>query len=243
MTPARFGAVAAMLDATARYCVLGRSRFSSANNHLVGELAGLAAVTLLVPGCRTLRAGTARPRRTARRGRPADPGRRCRSGTGCGVPDLHRRAARRRRRPGGRPRRLGAGPPGGGGGAGCGLPAGDGHPRAPDRRRRRGVRAAVGRRAGAYRRAHLDLVAAVTDGPAPAGTATTPAREWFAAMLDGSRRPRPAVTSTIRGAYGSTWHPDGGLVVLRARAGGSRSTSGRWGISRSPRTATPTPWP
>jgi hypothetical protein len=37
------------LDASARYCWQGRSRFSSANNHLVGELAGLVTVHLLFP--------------------------------------------------------------------------------------------------------------------------------------------------------------------------------------------------
>lgn len=49
MTVQRFRRVSAMLDAGARYCWSGRSRFSSANNHLVGELTGLVTVHLLYP--------------------------------------------------------------------------------------------------------------------------------------------------------------------------------------------------
>ena len=49
MTTARYRRVVRMLDASARYCWTARSRFSSANNHLVGELAGLVIVHLLFP--------------------------------------------------------------------------------------------------------------------------------------------------------------------------------------------------
>ncbi|WP_245909132.1 heparinase II/III family protein [Mycobacterium neglectum] len=49
LTAQRYRRVARMLDASARYCWRERSRFSSANNHLVGELAGLATVHLLFP--------------------------------------------------------------------------------------------------------------------------------------------------------------------------------------------------
>ena len=217
MTPARFGAVAAMLDATARYCVLGRSRFSSANNHLVGELAGLAAVTLLVPGL----PDAARRERLALDGLRAEADRQILA-DGVGAEQavgyqiftaelLAVVAALVADRDGSAPDHLVAAVVRGADFLrGMGTPA----PRIGDDDEGFALRldAEPVRTVGA----HLDLVAAVTDGPAPAGTATTPAREWFAAMLDGSRRPRPAVTSTIRGAYGSTWHPDGGLVVLRA---------------------------
>ncbi|WP_091947828.1 heparinase II/III family protein [Trujillonella endophytica] len=49
LTPARFERVVRMLAASAERCWRHRSRFSSANNHLVGELAGLATVALLFP--------------------------------------------------------------------------------------------------------------------------------------------------------------------------------------------------
>jgi glycosyltransferase involved in cell wall biosynthesis len=49
MTTERFHRVLRMLDASARYCWQGRSRFSSANNHLIGELSGLITVHLLIP--------------------------------------------------------------------------------------------------------------------------------------------------------------------------------------------------
>ncbi len=49
LTTQRYRRVVRMLDASARYCWRARSRFSSANNHLVGELAGLATVHLLFP--------------------------------------------------------------------------------------------------------------------------------------------------------------------------------------------------
>ena len=45
-----------MLAASAAYCWSGRSRYSSANNHLVGELAGLATVAVMFP--RLARAST-----------------------------------------------------------------------------------------------------------------------------------------------------------------------------------------
>jgi Heparinase II/III-like protein/Heparinase II/III N-terminus len=49
LTADRFSRVVAMLDASARLCWRQRSRFSSANNHLIGELAGLLTVHLLFP--------------------------------------------------------------------------------------------------------------------------------------------------------------------------------------------------
>jgi hypothetical protein len=49
LTTPRFRRVVRMLDASARYCWHARSRFSSANNHLIGELAGLVIVHLLLP--------------------------------------------------------------------------------------------------------------------------------------------------------------------------------------------------
>lgn len=45
----RYRAVVTMLDASARRCAADRSRFSSANNHLIGELAGLAVIAILHP--------------------------------------------------------------------------------------------------------------------------------------------------------------------------------------------------
>lgn len=49
MTAQRYRRVVRMLDASARHCWHGRSRFSSANNHLIGELAGLVTVHLFFP--------------------------------------------------------------------------------------------------------------------------------------------------------------------------------------------------
>ncbi|WP_138735707.1 heparinase II/III family protein [Modestobacter excelsi] len=49
LTPVRFERVVRMLAGSAERCWRDRSRFSSANNHLVGELAGLATVALLFP--------------------------------------------------------------------------------------------------------------------------------------------------------------------------------------------------
>ena len=49
MTTQRYRRVVRMLDASARYCWHARSRFSSANNHLIGELTGLVTVHLLFP--------------------------------------------------------------------------------------------------------------------------------------------------------------------------------------------------
>lgn len=56
LTTERFRAVVEVLEASARRCWTDRSRFSSANNHLVGELSGLATIGLLLPelpGART----------------------------------------------------------------------------------------------------------------------------------------------------------------------------------------------
>ncbi|MEZ0340658.1 alginate lyase family protein [Mycobacterium sp. pV006] len=49
ITPDRYRRLAHMLDASARYCWQARSRFSSANNHLIGEMSGLAVIHLLFP--------------------------------------------------------------------------------------------------------------------------------------------------------------------------------------------------
>jgi hypothetical protein len=49
LTAARYRRIVRMLDASARYCWRARSRFSSANNHLIGELVGLVTVHLLFP--------------------------------------------------------------------------------------------------------------------------------------------------------------------------------------------------
>ncbi|MDF2977059.1 MAG: hypothetical protein K0S40_1787 [Actinomycetospora sp.] len=49
LTPDRLRRVVRMLAAGARRCWRDRSRHSSANNHLIGELAGLAAVAIALP--------------------------------------------------------------------------------------------------------------------------------------------------------------------------------------------------
>ncbi len=49
LTTARYRRVVRMLDASARHCWNDRSRFSSANNHLIGELTGLVTVRLMFP--------------------------------------------------------------------------------------------------------------------------------------------------------------------------------------------------
>lgn len=49
LTTARYQRLVHMLDATARYCWRARSRFSSANNHVIGELTGMVTVCLLFP--------------------------------------------------------------------------------------------------------------------------------------------------------------------------------------------------
>ncbi|MCG7595435.1 alginate lyase family protein [Mycobacterium sp. PSTR-4-N] len=49
LTTPRYQRLVRMLDATARYCWRARSRFSSANNHLIGELSGMVTVCLLFP--------------------------------------------------------------------------------------------------------------------------------------------------------------------------------------------------
>ncbi|MEP9415048.1 alginate lyase family protein [Gordonia sp. VNQ95] len=48
-TEDRFVAAAGILAASAQRCWAGRSLFSSANNHLIGEMAGLATVALILP--------------------------------------------------------------------------------------------------------------------------------------------------------------------------------------------------
>jgi len=52
LTVERFRRIVRMLAESARRCRNERSRYSSANNHLVGELAGLAVVALLFPDLR-----------------------------------------------------------------------------------------------------------------------------------------------------------------------------------------------
>ncbi|CRK49508.1 conserved hypothetical protein [Rhodococcus sp. RD6.2] len=52
LSPARFRRVVEMLDTSARYCWRGRSRFTSANNHVIGELTGVVCVTALLPELR-----------------------------------------------------------------------------------------------------------------------------------------------------------------------------------------------
>ncbi|KWX66507.1 alginate lyase family protein [Mycobacterium sp. NAZ190054] len=49
MTPQRYRNTVRMLDVSARYCWRARSRFSSANNHVIGEMSGLIVVHLLFP--------------------------------------------------------------------------------------------------------------------------------------------------------------------------------------------------
>lgn len=49
ITPDRYRCLLHMLDASARYCWRARSRFSSANNHVIGEMSGLAVIHLLFP--------------------------------------------------------------------------------------------------------------------------------------------------------------------------------------------------
>ena len=52
LTPERYRRAVRMLAQSAHRCWNERSRFSSANNHLVGELAGLATVAILFPELR-----------------------------------------------------------------------------------------------------------------------------------------------------------------------------------------------
>ncbi|WP_205528423.1 heparinase II/III family protein [Desertimonas flava] len=49
LTLDRYRTVASMLAESARRCWEDRSRFSSANNHLIGEMAGLATIAMLFP--------------------------------------------------------------------------------------------------------------------------------------------------------------------------------------------------
>ena len=49
LTPERYRSYVVLLAESARRCWDDRSRFSSSNNHLVGELAGLATVAILIP--------------------------------------------------------------------------------------------------------------------------------------------------------------------------------------------------
>ncbi|UFS98880.1 heparinase II/III family protein [Nocardia huaxiensis] len=49
LTPERFTKIVTLLGESARRCWAERSLFSSANNHLIGELAGLATVAILLP--------------------------------------------------------------------------------------------------------------------------------------------------------------------------------------------------
>lgn len=49
LTVDRYRRIVSMLAASGTYCWAERSRFSSANNHLIGELAGLATIAILFP--------------------------------------------------------------------------------------------------------------------------------------------------------------------------------------------------
>jgi hypothetical protein len=49
LTPERYRRIVGMLAYSADLCWRERSRFSSANNHLIGEMAGLAVVSMLFP--------------------------------------------------------------------------------------------------------------------------------------------------------------------------------------------------
>ncbi len=49
LTPERYGRYLTLLGESARRCWVERSLFSSANNHLIGELTGLATVAILFP--------------------------------------------------------------------------------------------------------------------------------------------------------------------------------------------------
>lgn len=49
LTPKRFRTIVGVLAESARRCWVDRSRFSSANNHLIGEMAALATVAILFP--------------------------------------------------------------------------------------------------------------------------------------------------------------------------------------------------
>ncbi|MBL1074057.1 alginate lyase family protein [Nocardia sp. 2] len=49
LTPDRFARIVTLLGESARRCWADRSLFSSANNHLIGELAGLVTVAVLLP--------------------------------------------------------------------------------------------------------------------------------------------------------------------------------------------------
>ncbi|UXA19285.1 alginate lyase family protein [Mycobacterium sp. SMC-4] len=52
LTVERFGRIVGVLAQTARRCWVDRSLFSSANNHLIGEMAGLATVAIMFPELR-----------------------------------------------------------------------------------------------------------------------------------------------------------------------------------------------
>lgn len=52
LTPERFRRIVGVLAESARRCWVDRSRFSSANNHLIGEMAGLATVAIMFPELR-----------------------------------------------------------------------------------------------------------------------------------------------------------------------------------------------
>ena len=94
LTPARFERIVRMLAASAERCWRDRSRFSSANNHLVGELAGSRPSRSCSRSSPRRRAWERRALRGAAGGGvPADPARRRRRRAGRGLPGLHRRAA------------------------------------------------------------------------------------------------------------------------------------------------------
>ena len=94
LTVHRFERVVRMLASSAARCWRDRSRFSSANNHLVGELAGLAVVALLLPDLRPAQrwlhnALSGLSEQATRQILPDGAG----AEQALGLPDVHRRAA------------------------------------------------------------------------------------------------------------------------------------------------------
>ncbi|MCP2194181.1 Heparinase II/III N-terminus [Williamsia deligens] len=217
LTAERFAPIAQLLDASARYCVRGRSRFSSANNHLVGELAGLAATALTVPDL----PGAADWERIAVAGLVAEADRQILpDGVGAEQAIGYQiftaelfvvvaclLADRGREVPSALVATIDRG-------AGFLRDLGAPTPRIGDDDE--GVALRWGAEPVRTVAHHLDLVAGIHDGAAPAGAPTTAAREWMAATIAGARlAPDAAASSAVHGVDGSVWFPDGGLVVLR----------------------------
>ena len=247
LTPERYARAVRMLAAGARRCWRDRSKHSSANNHLVGELAGLATVAILLPELAAVGAlGARRRRRPRRRGRPPDPSRRRGRRAGRRLPGLHRRAARRRGAAA--PPASRARPGAGGRDAARGARAVGGAPRRP-RRHRRPHPAHGGRRRG--------LRAAPRPGPDPRGPPAPrarrrphrpPGRPAARARPTSPRRgSRPAwartPVPTSPGSPGPRTPPTAGWRSCARGGAGSPSTSARSATWRSRPTGTPTRWP